>query len=255
MNTEYPLHGKLVAEAVGTFALVFVGAGAILSLTSVGSFDFSPFDPGGMRLAVALAHGLTIAVMVSAVGHISGGHFNPAVTLAMAVTRRIRPDHAFAYIISQILAATFAAALLAVLYPISTWELSNLGNPEVGAAGGLALNEGQVVLIEAVATFFLVWVIFGTAVDKKGPSKPIGGLVIGLTVSLDILFAGPLTGAAMNPARSFGPTFVASAGGVDTIVAGTMPLWANHLWYWVGPALGAVMAAGLYNGLYLRERE
>jgi len=248
---EYALRGKLVAEAVGTFALIFVGAGSILSFSSGGQV----FDPGGVRLAVALAHGLTIAVMVSAVGHVSGGHFNPAVTIAMVVTRRIRVDHAAWYIVAQLLASALAAALLVAVYPQNVWQATNIGNTEVGAAGGLALTEGQVVLVEAVMTFFLVWVIFGTAADKKGSWSAVGGLAIGLTIALDILMAGPLTGGAMNPARSFGPTFVASAAGVTIINSGTLSLWANHLLYWVGPVLGGVMAAGLYNGLYLQDRE
>jgi len=243
---KYPLSSKLLAEGIGTFALLFVGAGAILSFESFQS----TLDPGGVRLAIALAHGLTIGVMVSAMGHVSGAHFNPAVTLAMIVARKIKVEAATWYILAQLLAATLAAAALLAIYPASVWQQTDIGNPAPGSVAGVILNEGQVILVEAIATFFLVWVIFGTAVDPKGSWNAVGGFAIGLTVTLDILFAGPLTGAAMNPARSFGPTIVAFAAGSPTGTA----LWTNHLLYWVGPALGGLMAGGLYSGIYLRER-
>src|SRR3989475_13136155 len=154
------------AEFVGTFALVFVGAGSILTLGKV----FLPAINGpqaqdiygGLTLVgVALAHGLTIAVMASAVGHISGGHFNPAVTLGFLVTRRIAPSLAVVYWSMQFAAAASAAALLRWFYPKSTRDLTNLGAPGLGHG----VSHWQGLVIEIVLTFFLVWVVFATAAD------------------------------------------------------------------------------------------
>lgn len=241
---EHGWGGKLIAEGIGTFALIFVGAGTILSLPST-------VDPGAGRVAVALAHGLAIGVMVSALGHVSGGHFNPAVTIAAAVTRKIKADLVIPYIATQLLGSALAAAALASVFPY--WAGTNIGNTEPAGY----MNFGQTILVEAILTFFLVLVIFGTAIDKKGSWSAVAGMAIGFTITLDILVGGGLTGGAMNPARSFGPTFVAFAGGVTVtgVASGSENLWVNHLLYWVGPVLGGVMAAGLYNGMYLRDEK
>jgi aquaporin TIP len=214
---------RAAAEFVGTFALIFIGAGSVIFARTLTD--------------VALAHGLVIAVMVSAVGFISGGHFNPAVTLGMVVTRRIAIPLAVVYWITQLLAATAAAGLLGWLLPTSitgaTW---NNGTPTV--ATGLAA--GHAVIIEAVLTFFLVWVVFATAVDDRGAFKQIAGLAIGFTIAFDILLAGVLTGGAMNPARAFGPELVSGD-------------WTNW-WVWVlGPLSGGAVAAVLYELLFLRS--
>ena len=209
------------AEFVGTFALIFVGAGSI-------AFARTLTD-------IALAHGLVIAVMVSAVGFISGGHFNPAVTLGFLVTRRIAPVLAVFYWVVQFGAAAIAALLLKWVLPNAIENSSHLGVPALG--GGI--GSGGAVVIEAVLTFFLVWVVFATAVDPRGTFQQIAGLAIGFTISLDILMGGVLTGAAMNPARAFGPQLVGNH-------------W-SHFWIWyVGPLAGAVIAASLYELLYLR---
>ena len=211
---------RAVAEFVGTFALVFVGVGSIL---------FS----GGQLLPIALAHGLVIAVMASAVGHISGGHFNPAVTFGFVVTRRMELPFAAVYWVTQLLAATVGALALRVILPDAA-SLDN-GVPVVNEAIGL----GPAVLTEAILTFFLVWVVFATAADPGGAFKSIAGLAIGLTITFDILAGGPLTGAAMNPARALGPELVQS-------------LWSDWWVYWVGPLAGGGLAALLYEFLYLR---
>ena len=212
---------RCAAEFVGTFALIFIGAGSI-------GFARTLTD-------IALAHGLVIAVMVSAVGFISGGHFNPAVTLGFLVTRRIAPVLATAYWVTQFAAATLAALLLKWVLPSAIESQSKLGVPALG--GGI--GSGAAVVLEAVLTFFLVWVVFATAADPRGAFKQIAGLAIGFTISLDILMGGVLTGAAMNPARAFGPQLVGSH-------------WA-HFWVWyIGPFAGAVIAASLYELLYLR---
>ena len=209
-----------MAEFVGTFALVFVGVGSIL-------FSW------GQLLPIALAQGLVIAVMASAVGHISGGHFNPAVTFGFVVTRRMELPLAAVYWVTQLLAATVGALALRVILPDAA-SLDN-GVPVVNEAIGL----GPAVLTEAILTFFLVWVVFATAADPGGAFKSIAGLAIGLTITFDILAGGPLTGAAMNPARALGPELVQS-------------LWSDWWVYWVGPLAGGGLAALLYEFLYLR---
>jgi aquaporin TIP len=220
---------KALAEFVGTFALIFIGVGAIASAGIAGK--------GAGLITIALAHGLTIAVMVSAMGHVSGGHFNPAVTAAALATRKIVPAEAVLYWVSQLAGATAGAALVAAALP---------GGTEAVAGGTPLLNldqisVGQGVLIEIVLTFFLVWVIFGTAMDPRGAFKQVAGLAIGLTVALDIMMGGPLTGAAMNPARTFGPA----------LVSGT---WDNHWVYWVGPVIGGLLAGLVYELVIMRER-
>jgi aquaporin Z len=212
---------RAVAEFVGTFALVFLGVGSI----AVGA-DL----PG-----VALAHGLAIAIMVSAVGHISGGHFNPAVTFGFLVTRRMAPLLAGVYWVTQLLAATVAALLLKAIFPASQLNGVGLGAPKLGSGVGT----GGGLLMEIVLTFFLVWVVFATAADPRGTFKAIAGLAIGLTITADILAGGPVTGAAMNPARAFGPQLVGSH-------------WQNCWIWYVGPLVGGGLAALAYEFLYLR---
>jgi len=210
-----------VAEFVGIFALVFVGGGAIMSGTAGGS---------GL-LGVAVAHGLILAIMVTATMRISG-HLNPAVTLGFLATRRIEPIMAGVYIIAQLLGAMAAAYALKALVPEQLFDATRGGGQSVSSA----ISTGQAIAIEAIATFFLVFAVFGTAVDPQAPK--VGGFAIGLTIAADILAVGPLTGASMNPARSFGPA-VASG------------IFEGHLIYWIGPILGGVVAALLYDYLFL----
>ncbi|MBW8741403.1 MAG: MIP family channel protein [Gaiellaceae bacterium] len=228
-----------VAEFVGTFTLVFIGAGAILTSTKLFAAAFAQGagdTASGLGLvAIALAHGLAIAVMVSAVGHISGGHFNPAVTLGFLVTRRLAPMLALTYWAAQFAAATLAALLLRAIYPQAVRNVAHLGAPGLG--GGVTPWQGFV--IEVVLTFFLVWVVFATAADPGGTFKSIAGLAIGLTITLDICMGGPLTGAAMNPARAFGPELVQRD-------------WTNAWIWYAGPVVGAALAALAYEFLYLR---
>src|SRR5688572_14970338 len=187
-----------VAEFIGTFTLIFIGVGAIYN------------NPG--LLGVALAHGLAIAVMVSATGGISGGHLNPAVTFGLLVGGKIDFKGAIAYWIAQLAGGTAAGLLCVGL--LGTAAVAG-GTPDISqVAMQPVVSVGQAVIIEAVLTFFLVFVVYGSAVDARAPK--IGGLAIGLTVALDILFGGPLTGAAMNPARTFGPALASGH-------------WNNHL--------------------------
>jgi len=214
---------QCVAEFIGTFTLIFIGVGAIYN------------NPG--LLGVALAHGLAIAVMVSATGGISGGHLNPAVTFGLFVGGKISFSKTVSYWISQLAGGTAAALLCgAVINMKAVFD----GTPDIsmGLTGIPVVTIGQAITIEAVLTFFLVFVVYGSAVDMRAPK--IGGLAIGLTVGLDIMFGGPLTGAAMNPARTFGPALASGH-------------WHNHFVYWVGPMLGGALAGLIYGRFLIKE--
>lgn len=219
-----------LAEFLGTFFLCFAGIGAILSGTpAVGA--------GGGLVAVALAQGLALSVAVNAFGGISGAHFNPAVTIGMAATRRIGPAAAGVYILVQLAGATAATLVCQAIFP-----------PEAAAQGLLGLplpqawvSTGTLVLAEAVMAFLLMTAIFGTAIDERGRAVKIGGFGIGLTFAFNILAAGAITGASMNPARSFGPALVSG-------------IWSFHIYYWIGPIIGAVLAALLYDRVLLERR-
>jgi aquaporin Z len=215
---------RAVAEFVGVFALVFAGVGSIAYARTLTD--------------VALAQGFVIAVMVSAVGFISGGHFNPAVTLGFVVTRRITLPLAVVYWVTQFLAAVAGAALLQWVLPDATSTGINLGAPSLGQG----ISAGQGVVVEAVLTFFLVWVVFATAADPRGAFKQIAGLAIGFTVALDVLLAGVMTGAAMNPARAFGPELIANH-------------WGDWWVWYLGPFAGGAVAAVVYEVLYLRPTQ
>lgn len=217
---------KLAAEFVGTFAIVFFGAGSVC-VSALPGVNLGLFG-------IALAFGLIVAVMVSSTGHVSGAHFNPAVTFMCLATKRIGPPMALAYVAAQLAGAVVAAFALRQAFGEETWSKVNLG--ATGLAAGLSPTMG--LAIEAILTFFLVIVIFGTAIDARG--HKLGGIAIGGVVCVDILVGGPLTGASMNPARSFGPALAAGH-------------WQNHFIYWVGPCLGALLAAVVYERLLARK--
>jgi aquaporin Z len=212
---------RAVAEFVGTFTLIFVGVGSIV------------FGANAGLVGVALAHGLAIAIMASAVGHISGGHFNPAVTLGFLVTKRIEASLAAIYWVAQLAGATVAALALKATFP-SEANLDS-GVPVVNPA----IGTGSAIVLEAIMTFLLVWVIFATAADPGGAFKSIAGLAIGLTITIGILAIGPLTGAALNPARALGPELVFN-------------VWDDWWVYIIGPGIGGALAALAYDWLYLR---
>jgi len=223
-----PTGRACLAEAIGAFALCFIGAGAIILNQKTG---------GAVGLiGIALAHGLILSVMITAMGHVSGAHYNPAVTIGFMVAKRTDGGTGAAYIISQLVGGTVAGILLRVIFDAGVWEKVNLGTPAL--AGDVSFGMG--ILIEVILTFFLVIAIWGSAVDERRPD--VGGFAIGLTVSADILMGGPLTGAAMNPARAFGPAL--AGGGFDGV---------NHLVYWIGPIIGGVAAAALYNSVLIKK--
>jgi aquaporin TIP len=211
--------GRSVAEFIGTFALIFIGGGA----GAISGHDI---------VAVALANGLAIGIMVSNFGHISGGLFNPAITLGFLATRRITPRLAVIYWIVQFGAAVVAAGILRWLVHKPAFDGAIPTASTIGAGRGFVL--------EAILTFFLVTAVFATAVDPRGAFKSIAGLAIGLTITIDVLFGGPLTGAAMNPARAFGPELIGN-------------VWSQGWIYYLGPALGGLVAAIGYDRLYLRQ--
>jgi MIP family channel proteins len=232
----YSLTQKLLVEFFGTFAVIFFAAGVIcadqfLRATGQGSVTL---------LGLALAYGLVVAVMVTAVGHISGGHLNPAVTIGFWVTRRLGTIQALLYAVAQLLGAIAAAYLLAVIIPDSNWRPEALGaiNPTLASD----FTRLHAMLLEGVMTFFLVFVFFATAVDIRGAFNKIAGLAVGLAVAVDALVGIPFTGAAVNPARAFGPALV------------TRNHWTNHGVYWLGPLLGGVLAGFLYDRIFLPDQ-
>ena len=215
------LSQRALVELVGTFLFVFVGAGSVITslLLSAGAVSL---------LIIALANGIGLAIAITFAMNISGGHINPAVTIAAFVAGKIKSFDAISYIIAQVVGASIAGFLLLMLYPAAAGSAVHYGTPTVASS----ISVLQAIALEAIMTFFLVFVVFGTAIDKRAPK--VAGFAIGLTVVVDVLAGGPLTGAAMNPARAIGPA-IASL------------YFANWYVYWIGPILGAVVAALIYS--------
>lgn len=218
-----------VAEFIGTFGLVFFGVLSIV-LTS------SAFGGGGGLLTVALAHGLILGVCVAGFWYVSGAQFNPAVSIALAVIGKQSPARAAFFIAVQLVAAASAAGLVRAI--LRNDAVVNADPINLGATIGSLTrdgNVGAVLALEAIASFFLMTVILTSAVDDR--AHKLGGLTIGLVVAACILSIGPLTGASMNPARTFGPAVCGSH-------------WTSMAWvYWVGPVAGATLAALLWKWL------
>ena len=226
----------LLAEAIGPFALTFLGAGSIMLAVTQGWWQG---NAGGTLVMVALAHGLAIGLMIAAAGHISGGHYNPAVTVGLWIGGKIGTIKAVAYVVAQLLGAVVAALILKQLFDESSATLAN-AIPSVnygGDADGVIIGRQNALIIEAIGTFFLMYVVYGCAVDKRGAGA-IAPLAIGLTITIDILMAGPLTGAAVNPSRHFGVA----------LVDGT---WKDWWIYWVGPVAGASVAAIVQSYIFM----
>ncbi|HEX9563006.1 MAG TPA: aquaporin [Gemmatimonadaceae bacterium] len=216
-----------IAEFVGLFAFVFVGGGAIMMVQQTGG-------ESGL-LTIALAHGLILALMVSATMNVSGGHLNPAVTLGLLVARRIAPVMAGVHLVAQFTGAMLGALALKWTMPSALFMAARGG----GQAVALDVTMGQAIGLEALATFFLMFVIYGTAVHSEAPR--LGGFAIGLTIAADILAIGPLTGGSMNPARSFGPAFASG-------------IWEAQIVFFIGPIVGALVAALLWEFGILRTK-
>ncbi len=220
------LSKKLAAEAVGTFTFVLVGAGS-----AVGAEALLTPNSASLLLIAALANGIGLAVAVSATLGISGGAMNPAVAIGLWVGKKLPSREFVAYILAEMIGAVGAGLALVASFPSAMGTAVNWGSPTL--SGLLSASQG--IAIEALLTFVLVIAVYGTAVDTRAPH--IGGLGIGLAVVADVLVAGNLTGAAMNPARAYGPM----------IAAGFYPgYWYIYL---VGPMLGGIVAGLVYHYL------
>jgi MIP family channel proteins len=218
---------RSLAEALGTFALVFIGVGSVAA-------KFYPDANYGL-FGIATAHAIVLAVMITATMAISGGHLNPAVTIGLLVARRTKGQTAAAYIVAQLIGGVLGAAAIKAIFPIGVTRPIALGTPAIASN----IQLGQAIALEAILTFFLVSAVFGTCVNPDAPK--VGGFAVGLVLWFDILVGGPLTGAAMNPARAFGPALVAGQ-------------WVAHAVYWVGPILGGIVAALLWEHVLLPQR-
>lgn len=222
------LSRRLVAEALGTFALVFVGAGSVV----VSKFP----NAGYGMLGIAVAHAFVLAIMVTATMNISGGHLNPAVTFGLLVARKIDVRSALMYIAAQLAGAILGALLVKFAIPSNVGRVLSYGTPAIATSVTLV----QAISLEAVLTFFLVSAVFGTAVSPNAPK--VGGFGIGLVLLFAILVGGPLTGAALNPARAFGPALVSGN-------------WLAQGVWWVGPLLGGLAAGLLWSWLLPRTAD
>jgi MIP family channel proteins len=209
---------RAAAEGLAAFALVFAGCGAVVTNAR--------YDGALGTVGIALVFGLVIMVMVYATGHLSGAHINPAVTVAFTVTRHFPPRDALAYVGAQLAGATAGALLLLAVW---TDKPANLGatTPTIGS--------GSALVYEIVLTAFLMFVIMAVATDTRAVGAA-AAIAIGATVGLDALFGGPVTGASMNPARSFGPALAAGE-------------WTKFWIYVAGPLIGATLGAFAYQAV------
>ena len=217
---------RAIAELYGTFALVFFGCGAVV-------MDSFPGARGGL-LSIALVHAIVLSVAVTATMYISGAHFNPAVTLGLLSIRRIPAVEAFTYIASQLAGALLAALAVKTMLPSSVGRLVAYGTPMLNSS----MTMTSAIALEALLTFFLMSAVMGTAVSAR--AARIGGFGIGLTLLFAIMVGGPLTGAALNPARAFGPAAISG-------------VWAAQAVYWIGPIIGGVLAALLWHHVLLKD--
>jgi glycerol uptake facilitator protein len=239
---------RFIAEVLGTFLLVFIGGGAaaVTTLLLHGSAAITALQlhsrilnelltPAGLVL-IALAHGLALFIIVLIVGRVSGAHVNPSITFGLAVTGRFPWEEVPAYIIGQVLGAILGAVMTAITYGRLASTIGKLGAPSLSS--GTSLLQGLV--IEGVGAGILMLAIISTAIDTRSPAG-WAGLTIGLALGAIIMVIGPATGAAVNPARAFGPDFVNIFFGVSTD-------WAAFvICYLIGPLIGATAAAFLYG--------
>lgn len=217
-----------LAEFLGVFFFVFIGAGAICT-------DAVTHGQVGL-VGIALAHGLMMAINIAALGHISGGHFNPAVTIALATINKISIKDAVAYVIAQLAGAGVAGLALKAIFPALATAAPFLG----ATLPGEGIDPQSALWIEIVLTFVLLTAVYGTAVAPGGPRNVVP-FAVGLAIAVDILAGGPLSGASMNPARTMGSVFA---------TGNTENLWI----YWVGPLLGALGAVWVYDSLLAPAR-
>ena len=219
------------AEFIATLLFVFLGAGSVVVSGMLIDADLT----AARLILIALAHGFAIALLAYATAHISGGHINPAVTFAAVLTRKISMTRGSMFVAAQIVGGVIGALLVAGV--VSGAIDGNLGAHALGSE----VSVGQGLLMEIIISFALVFVIFATAIDPKAAAGNLAPLAIGLTVLVTHLLAVPITGASMNPARSFGPALVSGA-------------WSDHWIYWLGPLIGAAIAGLVYRYVFVNRR-
>ena len=226
-----------LAEFIAVALFLFVGCGAIVTITGI--LGTGPATDPAALVAIAFAFGVALVVLIGATAAISGGHLNPAVTFALVITGKTKLTVGVVYIAAQLLGAVVGVLLLDLLIVDTVTDPSNLGATSINDAA--VESTGAAVVIEAILTFALVFTVFATAVDKRGLGH-VAPIAIGLAVFVDHFVGVPLTGASMNPARSFGPALVSD-------------FWDDQWVYWIGPLIGAGVAAGIYYVAYLRQDE
>jgi aquaporin TIP len=241
----------VAAEVIATGLFVFIGVGSVIvaraSLTEVGIAGATPGS--GFVIAVSIAHGLAFFVAVATTAAISGGHINPAITFSQVMTGRMRVSTGLLYAVAQVAGAVLAVLLLkGIVAGPAEAGLGAHGINIFNTTTGLGILDDQVgdgagagLLVEVVLTFALVFVVFATAVDPKGP-RHLAPVAIGLVLMADSLVGIPLTGASMNPARSFGPALIANH-------------WTDHWIYWLGPLIGGGLAGLIYEFVFLQREE
>jgi aquaporin Z len=209
---------EVLAEAIGTFTLVFAGTGAVM---------VNELSKGAVtHVGISFVFGAVVTALIYSIGHLSGAHFNPAVTLAFWTSGFFPRRRVLPYILAQSIGAIAASATLLI-------SLGKVGN--LGVTLPLNNNWLQSFVLETLLSFILMFVIFGSGLDRRAPIG-FAGLAIGLTVGLEAMFMGPITGASMNPARSLGPALMAG-------------IWQHHWVYWLAPILGAQLAVLIYSQL------
>lgn len=214
----------LAAEVLGTALFVFIGTASIVA---------NAMTAGAVTgLGVALAHGVGMSILISSLMSVSGAHFNPAVTLGLLVAGKVDGQTAVRYVIAQLAGGIIGALLVKAIFPATAVNAVAIGTPQLSLNIGLA----QGIAIEAMFTFFLVSAVFGTAISKDAPK--IGGFGIGLAIFVSAVVVGQLTGAALNPARAFGPAVVSWT-------------WHSQAVYWIGPLAGGAVAGWLWKAFLL----
>jgi MIP family channel proteins len=234
----YTLPQKLFAELFGTFATIFIAIGAV----AADQYLRAAGQPGITVLGIATAYGLSYAILIAAVSHISGAHLNPAVTIGFWVTKRTSTLQSIFYCVAQLAGATAASYLLLAILPAANWRAEVVGAVTPNLAADFTRFHGM--LLEGALTFIIVFVFFATAAPESAGATERhrhSGYATGLAVAASAIFALPFTGASFNPARTFGPALASHH-------------WTNHGVYWVGPLLGGVIAAVLYDKLFLSDR-
>lgn len=216
---DHSLRIKFLAEVVGTFILVYAIASAATVYSDTGQLGV---------IGIGLVHALVLTAIVYAIGYRSGSQVNPAVTIGLLVAKKIKGKEAAVYIAAQIIGAVIGAA---VVYSIFGQDMS--------ASVTLPLEDNIVraVILEAVMTFTLVYVVLATTSSRNFKIAPLAGVAIGFTLGLNVMFGGAITGGSLNPARSFGPALI-------------MGDFSFHWIYWVAPIIGGLIAAGVYKAIH-----